>query len=437
MITVPTAPPPARTPTTADRPPVRARPKPGGTGSQKDKVDTDTEDGTSDHLAALMRSLKEDRATNIGFPGAVDFDYTALFPFFNQLINNVGDPFVDGVGGAHTKAMEREVIAFFADLFRAPTDDRWGYVTTGGTEGNLYGLHLARAMHTGGLVYCSEATHYSVAKSLEVLRMPAVIVRARETGEIDYEDLRWLLSHHHRDRPAIIHANVGTTMTEASDDVAAIKRMLRNLAVPHYIHVDAALAGIPLALAEPRPAFDLRDGADSICISGHKFIGVPFPCGVVITRQSLTIETARPAEYTGSPDTTLGGSRSGHAALILWYALRKYGMEGLRKRAAHSRELAEYTVRRLNDIGWDAWRNPLAFTVVLRTPPPEVNARWTLARGSDGWSHIVCMPGVTRATIDAFLDDLRAAYRPPARRPNGRHHVTRPLRTTASAGAAH
>jgi histidine decarboxylase len=391
-------------------------------------VDIGTEDGTSDDLAALMRSLVDDRATNIGFPGAVDFDYTELFPFFNQLVNNVGDPFIDGAGAAHTKAMEREVIQFFADLFRAPADDRWGYVTTGGTEGNLYGLHLARSLHPGGLVYCSEATHYSVGKSLEVLGMPAVIVRADQTGEIDYEDLRWLLSRHHRDRPAIIHANAGTTMTEACDDVAEIKRILGDLDLhEHYIHVDGALAGIPLALAEPRPAFDLVDGADSICISGHKFIGVPFPCGLVVTRRSLTVRTARPAAYTENPDTTIGGSRSGHAALLLWYAIRRHGVKGLKERARRARELAEYTVHRLKDMGWDAWRNPLAFTVVLRTPPPEVTNRWTLAHGGDGWSHLICMPGVTRERIDGFLGDLKAAYaasRPLVAFANGRANVT-------------
>jgi histidine decarboxylase len=399
-------------------------------------VDTVTEDGTVDDLAALMRSLHTDRATNIGFPGAVDFDYTALFPFFNQLVNNVGDPFVDGAGGAHTKAMEREVIDFFADLFRAPVDDRWGYVTSGGTEGNLYGLYLARSTHSGGLVYCSAGTHYSVAKSLEVLRMPAVFVRTQESGEIDYDDLRYLLGRHHRDRPAIILANAGTTMTEACDDVATIKRILHDLAVQeHYVHVDAALAGIPLALAESHPAFDLADGADSICISGHKFIGVPFPCGVVLTRRSLSARTARPSAYTGSPDTTIGGSRSGHSALLLWYAIRRHGLEGLRERARRSRELAEYTVERLVDIGWDAWRNPLAFTEVLRTPPAEVTDLWTLAHGSEGWSHIVCMPGVSREKIDAFLRDLKAVHRPWGAVPNNRSHPARWLHGTARAAA--
>ena len=39
------------------------------------------------------------------------------------------------------------------------------------------------------------------------------------------------------------------------------------------------------AFLEPRPAWDFEDGADSIAISGHKFIGAPIPCGTVLARR--------------------------------------------------------------------------------------------------------------------------------------------------------
>ena len=35
-----------------------------------------------------------------------------------------------------------------------------------------------------------------------------------------------------RDRPAIIVANIGTTMTEAKDDIAKIKQVLKRSAIP-------------------------------------------------------------------------------------------------------------------------------------------------------------------------------------------------------------
>jgi histidine decarboxylase len=179
----------------------------------------------------------------------------------------------------------------------------------------------------------------------------------------------------------------------------------------HVIHSDAALAGVPLALLDKRPHFDLADGADSIAISGHKFIGAPFPSGVLITRRSAAQTLRRRIAYTGSPDSTISGSRSGHAPLMLWYAIHRVGPAAWRQRAEQSRQLAEYTLDKLRDLGWPAWRNPHAFTVMMQTPAPQVAQRWMLATNDEGWSHIVCMPGITHDHIDRFLAELAAVER--------------------------
>ncbi len=362
-------------------------------------------------LDALTARLEAARPFNIGFPGAIDFDYAPLAPLFaHQLLNNVGDPDIDGIAANHTKAMEREVVSFVADLLRAPADDRWGYVTTGASEGTLYALHLARSLYPGAVIYHSEAAHASVAKAIELLGMPQVVVCADEHGELDYDDLASQIACR-RDRPAVVVANIGTTLTEAVDDVRRISAVLDGLAVyRRFVHADAALSGIPLALLDPsqRPGFDFADGADSLIVSGHKFIGSPMPCGVVVVKASHRSRLAPSLAYTGSPDVTITGLRSGHAALVLWYALRRFGIEGLRTRAEQCRELAAYTHGRLVGIGWSAHRHEHAFTVVLKTPPAPVTDRWVLASHGEA-SHIVCMPGITRKQIDAFVPDLRAA----------------------------
>jgi histidine decarboxylase len=79
---------------------------------------------------------------------------------------------------------------------------------------------------------------------------------------------------------------------------------------------------------------------------------------------------------------------------------------GLRTRLGRCLELAEYAETRLRETGWEAWRNPQAITVVLREPPPRLVRKWQLAT-SDGWSHVICVPGLRRAQIDAFVADLR------------------------------
>jgi histidine decarboxylase len=374
---------------------------------------------TRRELEALVFRLNQARPMTIGFPSAVDFDYSPLSPFFaHHLLNNVGDPTVDGAGANHTKAMEREVVNTVGDLLRAPRDDRWGYVTTGATEGNLCALYVARRTYPDAVVYHSNAAHYSVPKAVDLLAMPSVVVQTDRRGEMDYADLRRKLEAG-KGKAAVVVANIGTTMTEAVDRVGRITAILDELELTRrFVHADAALAGLPLALLGPfvpRPSFDFADGADSMIISGHKFIGSPVPCGVVVVRARHRISADPHISYIGTTDTTIAGSRSGHAPLLLWYALRHFGIDGLRVRAEACRRLAEYTVERLNELGWEAYRHEHAFTVVLRTPPPPVTTRWVLAT-SGGWSHIVCMPGVTRRQIDGFLADLGKAVRGDAQR---------------------
>ncbi len=360
-------------------------------------------------LAALTRHLKQARPTHVGHPTARDFDYTPLAGLLcRQPLNNVGDPYHEGVSAEHTKSFERQVVGLIADLMRAPQRRRWGYVTTGGSESNLYALHHARTRFRNPVIYHSEAAHDSVAKAADLLAVPTEVVRADGNGEIDYQDLAERLTPH-RHAPAIVVANIGTTMTEAVDDVRRIHQVMDSLAIRRrYVHADAALAGIPLALLEPqqRPGFDLSDGSHSVAVSGHTFLGTPFPCSVIVVKTAR--RRARPTDVpdTASPDTTITGSRSGHAPLLLWYALARHGLDGLRQRATECRELAAYTRARLTDIGWEAHRSqPHAFTVVLKTPPAGLARPWVLA-GEDGWSHIVCMPGMQRAQVDHLIHDI-------------------------------
>ena len=363
-------------------------------------------------LAELRARLDASRLTNVGFPSSLDLDVTELMPFFNDVLNNVGDPDVASVFPAHTKDLEREVVAIVAGLLRAPADDYWGYVTSGGSEGVEYGALLGRTLHPDAVVYFSRSAHHAIAKIAAKLRIPAVTIRSRPDGRMDLRDLRVALRQH-RQHAAIVVANIGTTLTEAVDDVPAIRRALADTPITRaYVHADAALSGLPLALLPPTPriGFDLADGADSISISGHKFLGSPMPCGIVVTRRSLKNHLGGSVELLGTQDTTIGGSRSGHAPLILWYTLHRYGLDGLRDRVRYARELAQYAVDQLTRIGWPAWRHPHAMTVILEPPPAAVAARWANPT-SGGQSHLICMPNITPTQIDALVADLAGSRR--------------------------
>ena len=375
-------------------------------------------------LNTLLDQAELAAPTNIGKPGAVDIDYEPVLRLFSRLFNNVGDPRVDGDGAAHTKILERAVIDWCADLFGLPPDDSWGYVTAGGTEGNLAALHAAhhrflgrrrragRIVHDDApapapLVLYSQEAHYSIRKIVEIIGADALVVDVDNRGEMDYGHLAELVAEH-RDHPIIVVATAGTTMGEAVDSTSRINAVLVRHQVRHrHLHVDGALSGFPLAL-DGGLQFDAVSGVDSIAVSGHKFFGTPIPCGVVLMRDSIRTQ-GRYISYTAAPDTTVSGSRCGQAAALIWYAIAKYGAAGHRARADGARALAAYTADRLTEIGWPAWRHPDAFTVVLRTPPEPITRKWMLSTGEDGdWSHTVVMPGISRAQVDAFVSDLAA-----------------------------
>ncbi len=364
---------------------------------------TDTD---AQRLVDLERIIAISNHNSIGYPISKDFDFSEVMPFLKYPINNVGDPFENSINKVKTHELEREVVGFFAKLFRADPNDYWGYVTNGGSESNLYGLYLARELYPKGMVYYSESTHYSIRKNIHLLNIPSIVIRSQENGEIDYSDLENTLRIN-RDKPAIILANFGTTMKEAKDDVSKIKTILKSLAIQDsYIHCDGALSGSYGPFIEPRVPFDFMDGADSISISGHKFIGSPIPSGVIITKRSNRDRIAKGISYIGSLDTTITGSRNGHCPLFLWYALKKMGVEGLRQRFQNSLEVAAYCETRLNEIGIPAWRNPNAITVVFPKVADTIIAKWQLAT-QETISHIICMPSVTKDQIDELISDIQ------------------------------
>ncbi|WP_344223018.1 tyrosine-type recombinase/integrase [Paractinoplanes ferrugineus] len=109
-------------------------------------------------LRAVEARVAAAGPTNIGFPAARDIDYRPLAPLLGHLLNNLGDPRIDPLYPGHVHDLEREVLDFTAELFRAPSG--WsGYLNSGGTEGNLYGMWLGRTKLPNAVAYYSSAAH--------------------------------------------------------------------------------------------------------------------------------------------------------------------------------------------------------------------------------------------------------------------------------------
>lgn len=341
----------------------------------------------------------------IGYPCNAFFDYAPLYRFLGHPINNVGDPYVPSNYHLNTHLFEREVLEIFQKLTHIPEDEAWGYVSCGGTEGNMYGIFLGRELYPDGLVYYSEDTHYSVNKILRCLHVRNIMIKSQPDGRMDLEDLRETINIH-RDVPPIIFANVGTTMKGAIDDLAGIRQILDDLAIHrHYIHADAALSGMILPFVDDPPPWDFRAGLDSMSISGHKLIGSPIPCGVVLAKRAHVDRIARSIEYVGTMDTTILGSRNAIAPLFLWYAFRTIGLEGYRERVRYCFDVADYAIERLRAVGRTVWRHAHSNTVVMNRPSDEVVGRWQLAVQGPV-AHLITMPHVVRGQIDRLVDDI-------------------------------
>ena len=365
---------------------------------------------------------------------------------FNS-INNLGDPWVESNYGVHSREFEIGILDWFAKLWDIKKDDMWGYVTNCGTiflyhhlldlrvalyrallnafiacfdscfvllllgtEGNLHGVLVGREALPNGILYCSKETHYSVPKAASMYRMDSVQIDTIESGAIDLTHLKTALAEgKSQGREAIINVNVGTTVKGAVDDLDGVLALLTELGYSEdqfYIHVDGALFGLMLPFIKEGPTISFAKPIGSISVSGHKFIGAPVPCGVVMTRKSYIQNLSSDIEYLNSKDATIMGSRNGHAALYLWYAISMKGIAGLQRDVLLCVKNSNFLKGLLVEAGIKCMLNNLSCTVVFERPTNQAFIRkWQLACQQDV-AHVVVMPNVSEDKLRTFVTDL-------------------------------
>ena len=138
-----------------------------------------------------------------------------------------------------------------------------------------------------------------------------------------------------KDKPIIINANIGTTVKGAVDNIDGIIGVLKQINIPrerYFIHCDGALFAMMLPFLERKNKLSIsfEMPIDSIAISGHKFLGCPMPCGVMITRKELMKPLLKPIEYLNSVDSTITGSRNGLSSLFIWNVINTKGIDGFK-----------------------------------------------------------------------------------------------------------
>lgn len=359
---------------------------------------------TKDQAIALINqkylALQQKARFILGYPCNSALNDKDFKDFLNLSLNNLGDPFSNSNYGINTHDFELQVLAYIAELYDAQ-NDYWGYISSGGTEGNILGIHLGRLHYPTGYIYYSQHSHYSIPKAINLTRSHSIEIPVQPSGEMDYTALATALKNNNH--PAIIIANIGTTMTGAIDNIKLIKTTLHQAGIKdYYIHCDAALHGLILPFRQNPKMFNLA-AIDSLTISGHKLIGSPLPCGIFLCRKNVIKNFDKYIEYVQTPDMTIAGSRNGLTPLILWQKFLAHN--DLKNIVDLVIERADYTIQKFQNKHMHAWRNEDSPIVIFPSPSMKIVKKWMLAQQGD-IAHIVTMPHVDEAMIDAFVEDM-------------------------------
>ncbi|MFE7799564.1 hypothetical protein [Nocardia sp. NPDC057440] len=136
-------------------------------------------------LDAFITGMRGEEPYVLGFPGNLEFSFSRLGGLLDVLINNVGDPGSADKSDINAKAMERAVVDFMARLANGSPDRTYGYVTSGGSEANQFGLDRGCTLLPDARVYCSQAAHYSIRKNARLMRKELVVIGCDAQDRMD------------------------------------------------------------------------------------------------------------------------------------------------------------------------------------------------------------------------------------------------------------
>jgi len=212
-------------------------------------------------------------------------------------------------------------------------------------------------------------------------------------------------------RPCAIVATVGTTATTAIDPVRGLAEIARRNKI--WLHVDAAMAGSAMILPECRWMWDGIEGADSLVINVHKWLGAPFDCSLYYVRDPqhlIRVMSTNPSFLQSSVDGQVKSLRDWgiplgrrFRALKLWFLIREQGVEALRARLRRDMANAQWLSEQVAATpGWRVLVPARLQTVCVRHEPPGLSGE-TLDRHTLGWAERINRSGaayLTPAVVD-------------------------------------
>ena len=430
--------------------PVMARISPGEVKAQLPACPPEHPEG----FAAVFRDLER-----IIVPGLSHWQHPNFFGYFPAnaaLASILGDYLSTGLGvlGLSWQAspalteLEEVVTDWVRQMFGL--SDAWsGVIQDTASTSTLVALLCARerttdyGMSRGGLqaeerplvVYTSGQSHSSVEKAALLAGFGRDNVR-RVAHDASYAMLsKALAADVRRDRaegkmPCAVVATTGTTTSTAIDPVGTIAQVAREHDL--WLHVDAAMAGSAMILPECRWMWEGIEGADSLVLNAHKWLGAAFDCSLYYVRDTehlIRVMSTNPSYLQSSADGRVKNLRDWgiplgrrFRALKLWCLLRAEGVSGLRARLRRDIDNARWLAEEVQSApNWRVLAPVPLQTVCVRHEPPGLEAE-ALDGHTLGWGERVNRSGGAYLT-PAILGDRWMVRVSIGAEPTEREHV--------------
>jgi aromatic-L-amino-acid decarboxylase len=350
--------------------------------------------GDADRILAeaariLDASISPSRPLYLGYIGSTGLEIGVLA---SALLATYDANLAVAAGGADL--VEEQTLRWVSDFVGFPYAE--GAFTSGGMTSNLTALLAARERALPGCrvegigarraaVYCSEESHHSVVRAVEVCGLGSNAVRP-----IPIDGRRRMRPDALEDAlardtaagivPVAVVATAGTTLTGAVDPLDEIAEVCERHDV--WLHVDGAY-GLPGAAApSAAPLFAGLERADSATIDAHKWLGVQKSCSAVLLSESGRLQAAfgheerymlHEGDVANPVDRTLEYSRP-FRSLRLWMAFRVYGARQYRAWIEATLANARLFTETLRDTpGFELLHEPMLSTVCFRHTPPETD----------------------------------------------------------------
>jgi glutamate/tyrosine decarboxylase-like PLP-dependent enzyme len=302
-------------------------------------------------------------------------------------------------GVAH---LEQVALGWMVDLLGLPAGTGGAFVT-GATVANFSALAAARHavlkragwnVEGDGLFGAPEITvvvgaeaHPSLIKSLGMLglgRDRVLRVPVDDQGRMRADSLPDLRS------PAIVCLQAGNVNTGAFDPFEQLIAWAH--AAGAWVHVDGAFGLWALAAPSRQHLVRGLTSADSWATDGHKYLNVPYDCGLAFVRDPEPLRAAMAVTAAYLPTETSERNPSDYTPELsrrargveVWAALRTMGREGLAELVEHTCGHAEHLARGLADAGASVLNEVVLNQVLVSFGSPEVTNRVMAAIQADG-----------------------------------------------------